>query len=80
MSSGAETVIGEVAGRARVATMAQLPGFWADGPRRVRQVLDETTAGQLVPVIGRTYPLGAAAEAHADIEGRRFIGKSLLLT
>ncbi|TQM35579.1 NADPH2:quinone reductase [Pseudonocardia cypriaca] len=80
MSSGAEAAVGEVAGRVRVATMAQLPGFWADGPRRVRKVLDETAAGRLVPVIGRTYPLGAAAEAHADIEGRRFIGKSLLLT
>lgn len=59
--------------------MAQLPGFWADSPRRVRHVLSETAVGRLAPIIGRTYPLAEAAAAHADIEARRVIGKSLLL-
>jgi NADPH:quinone reductase-like Zn-dependent oxidoreductase len=79
MSSGAETEIGGTGRRVSVVGMSQLPGFWADGPRRVRHVLGETAAGRLAPIIGRTYPLAAAAVAHADIEARRFIGKSLLL-
>jgi NADPH2:quinone reductase len=36
--------------------------------------------GRLHPVIGQTYPLEHAADAHAAIEARRSIGKSLLLT
>ncbi|WP_232662733.1 zinc-binding dehydrogenase [Pseudonocardia sp. TRM90224] len=79
MSSGSEAALSGTDRRVRVLGMSQLPGLWTDGPRRVRHVLDETAAGRLAPIIGRTYPLGAAAEAHADIEARRFIGKSLLL-
>lgn len=79
MSSGAEAEVDGADRGLRVAGMSQLPGFWADGPRRVRHVLAETAAGRLAPVIGRTYPLAAAAAAHADIEARQFVGKSLLL-
>jgi NADPH:quinone reductase len=80
MSSGAATTIG-AGDRARltVADMSQLAEFWAEAPRRVRAVLRSASAGRLVPLIGRTYPLADAAAAHADIEGRRFVGKSLLL-
>jgi NADPH2:quinone reductase len=35
--------------------------------------------GRVVPVIGRTYPLGEAAEAHRSIEARDVFGKSLLI-
>ncbi|MEJ3658355.1 zinc-binding dehydrogenase [Actinomycetes bacterium KLBMP 9759] len=79
MSSGAEAALSGTDRRVRVVGMSQLPALWADGPRRIRQVLDDTAAGRLAPIIGRTYALDAAAEAHADIEARRFIGKSLLL-
>jgi NADPH2:quinone reductase len=47
MSSGAETVVDEGARRLSVVGTSQLPGFWADSPRRVRQVLSETAAGRL---------------------------------
>jgi NADPH:quinone reductase len=83
MSSGSDATITDATiadARLRVVGMSQLAGFWPDSPRRVRHVLAETAAGRLAPIIGRTYPLAAAAEAHADIEARRFIGKSLLLT
>jgi NADPH2:quinone reductase len=81
MASGAETTISEVdRQRLTVVDMAQLPEFWPDTPRRVKHVLAEAAAGRLTPVIGQTYPLAAAATAHADIEARRFTGKTLLMT
>jgi NADPH2:quinone reductase len=50
-----------------------------EGHRRLRDVLAEAAAGRVAPVIGRTYPLRDAAEAHRRIEAREVIGKSLLL-
>jgi NADPH2:quinone reductase len=41
-------------------------------------VLAEAAAGRLRPVIGQTYPLERAAAAHAAIEARQTIGKTLL--
>jgi len=49
------------------------------GRQRLRDVLAEAAAGRLAPVIGRTYSLEDAAEAHRSIEAREVIGKSLLL-
>jgi NADPH2:quinone reductase len=43
------------------------------------QALALAAAGRLKPVIGQTYPLERAADAHAAIEARQSIGKSLLL-
>jgi NADPH2:quinone reductase len=43
------------------------------------RALAEAAAGRLEPVIGRTYPLEKAADAHAAIEARDFVGKLLLL-
>lgn len=81
MTSGAETTIGEAdRRRLTVVDMSQLPGFWPETPRRVQQVLHEAAAGRLRPIIGRVYGLAEASTAHEDIEARRFIGKSLLLT
>jgi NADPH:quinone reductase len=40
--------------------------------------LDEAAAGRLKPVIGQRFPLDNAAEAHAAIQGRRTVGKTLL--
>jgi len=40
--------------------------------------LDEATAGQLTPTIGQVFPLERAADAHAAIESRAVIGKTLL--
>ncbi|GAA4536079.1 zinc-binding dehydrogenase [Amycolatopsis samaneae] len=80
MASGAETVLADAdRRRLTVVDMAQLPEFWPDTPRRVRHALAEAAAGRLRPVLGQTYPLAEAAAAHADIEARRFLGKSLLV-
>jgi NADPH2:quinone reductase len=36
-------------------------------------------AGRIRPVIGQTFPLEQAADAHAAIEARSTVGKTLLL-
>ncbi|WP_234365555.1 zinc-binding dehydrogenase [Streptomyces sp. RTd22] len=41
--------------------------------------LEEAAAGRLRPVIGQTFPLERAADAHAAMEARTTIGKTLLL-
>ncbi len=52
-------------------------------PERMRELsrraLDDAAAGGLRPLIGQTFPLSAAADAHAAIEARATIGKTLLL-
>ena len=42
--------------------------------------LTEAAAGRLEPVIGQTFPLDRAADAHAAIEARATVAKTLLLT
>jgi NADPH2:quinone reductase len=44
----------------------------------VAQALAEAAAGRLRPVIGQTFPLERAADAHAAIGARSVIGKTLL--
>jgi NADPH:quinone reductase len=44
-----------------------------------RSALAEAAAGRLRPVIGQTFPLARAADAHAAIEARETIGKTLLI-
>ena len=52
-------------------------------PERMRELsrraLNDAAAGGLRPLIGQTFPLPAAADAHAAIEARATIGKTLLL-
>ena len=45
----------------------------------IANVLAEAAAGRLRPVIGQRFPLEQAAAAHAAIEGRATIGKTLLV-
>jgi NADPH2:quinone reductase len=51
----------------------------ADLARLAGRALAEAAAGRLRPVIGQTYPLERAADAHAAIEARTVIAKTLLL-
>lgn len=51
-----------------------------DQQRLTRQALAEIAAGNIHPVIGQTFPLDRAADAHAAIEARTVVGKTLLLT
>jgi NADPH2:quinone reductase len=50
-----------------------------DATRTVARALAAAAAGHLRPIIGRTYPLDRAAEAHAALENRTAVGKTLLL-
>jgi NADPH2:quinone reductase len=54
------------------------------GPAQMRELSTEAlaraAAGQLKPLVGQTFPLDRAAEAHAAIEARATIGKTLLRT
>ncbi|HSK21774.1 MAG TPA: NADPH:quinone oxidoreductase family protein [Egicoccus sp.] len=62
-------------------------GFWLmhamrDPQRHLAAPMDElfamTAAGDLRPVVGRTYALADAAQAHRDLRERRSMGKLLL--
>lgn len=43
-----------------------------------RSALDEAAAGRLRPLIGQRFPLDRAADAHAAIQSRATVGKTLL--
>jgi NADPH2:quinone reductase len=47
--------------------------------RLAAAALAEAAAGRLRPVIGQTFPLGRAADAHAALEARATLAKTLLL-
>lgn len=51
----------------------------ADFRRLAAQAFSEAAAGRIKPVIGQTFPLEQAAGAHAAIEARSAVGKTLLL-
>ena len=51
-------------------------------PRRMALIaagLDAAARGELVPVIGQTFPLVKAADAHAAVEARTVFGSTLLV-
>ncbi|NUR97935.1 MAG: zinc-binding dehydrogenase, partial [Kribbellaceae bacterium] len=52
------------------------PAEWQELTRRA---LDELAHGRIAPTIGQTFPLSEATAAHAAIEDRRTVGKTLLL-
>lgn len=52
------------------------PGELKDATERA---LREAAAGQIRPLIGRTFPLVEAGAAHSAIEERQVVGKTLLL-
>jgi NADPH2:quinone reductase len=52
------------------------PGQRAD---LARQILPDVLSGKVRPLIGQTFPLAEAARAHAMIEAREAIAKTLLI-
>jgi NADPH:quinone reductase len=51
-----------------------------DMRRMLARALSEAVAGRMRPVIGQTFPLERAADAHTAIEARAVVGRTLLLT
>lgn len=47
--------------------------------RLAEQAVNQAAAGRVRPVIGQTFPLEQAADAHAVVENRTAVGKTLLL-
>jgi NADPH:quinone reductase len=81
-ASGDFTPLDENAAREREITVRGISAVQfspEERNRRARDALAHAAAGRLAPIIGRTYPLQDAAEAHRRIEAREVIGKSLLL-
>jgi NADPH2:quinone reductase len=79
MASGSFAPVTPELARTRQVTV--LPGA-AASPEELaawsREALAEAAAGRLRPVIGQEFGLAAAADAHAAIEARTTVGKTLL--
>jgi NADPH2:quinone reductase len=58
--------------------MEQLVEGWPHRKKWARRVLEEAAADRIRPLIGQTCPLEHAAEAHAAIENRESIRKTLI--
>jgi NADPH:quinone reductase len=81
-SGGFATIDPEEARRRQVAVRGidQVRGTAPEvARRRLERALSEAAAGRIKPVIGQTFPLERAADAHAAIEAREVIGKTLLV-
>ncbi len=63
----------------RVLGFEQLAEVGANQKRLAERVFAAAAAGRIRPVIGRTFPVERAADAHAAIEARAVLGKTLLL-
>lgn len=77
MASGSFAGI-PAADRPDVARVSAGPLSQADSTALTRRALDLAASGRLRPVIGQRFPLERAADAHAAIEARETIGKTLL--
>ena len=79
MASGSFTPVTPELVQQRRVTIGQGPAVSpADGVAWQQKALDEAAAGRIRPVIGQELELEQAAAAHAAIEARTTIGKTLL--
>lgn len=63
----------------RLIGMADLGNDADKNHRNLRRLLADAAAGKVRPFVGQTFPLERAGEAHAAIEERRTVGKTVLL-
>ncbi len=81
MASGAWARISDEAAARRGVELIGLSRLAPEETRALTEgALAEAAAGRLRPVIGQRYPLDRAADAHAAIESRATVGKTLLVT
>ncbi|XVQ06815.1 zinc-binding dehydrogenase [Spirillospora sp. CA-255316] len=81
-SSGEATLIDPAEARSKGVEVIGIEQLFDFGPNVVRwaeQMMSQAAAGIVRPVIGQTFPLERAADAHAAIENRTAVGKTLLL-
>jgi NADPH2:quinone reductase len=55
---------------------AALPGYQTE---LVAEAIGHVQAGRIRPVVGQRYPLEHAADAHAAVEARQTVGKTVLI-
>jgi len=79
LASGAWAEVSEEDAAARGVSLVRSLGGPAEMRAFTESALSEAAAGRLVPVIGRRFPLERAADAHAAIESRATLGKTLLV-
>jgi NADPH:quinone reductase len=77
-SGGFAPVTHAMAGDAQVDVCSGGPSSPEESMALTRAALAEAAAGRLRPIIGQQHPLRDAAAAHAAIEARTTIGKTLL--
>ncbi|TDB73189.1 zinc-binding dehydrogenase [Micromonospora sp. KC723] len=81
-SSGEATVIDREEARHRGVEVIGIEQLFDFGPNSVRWaelVINQVAAGLIRPIIGQTFPLERAADAHTAVENRTAVGKTLLL-
>ncbi|WP_199432675.1 zinc-binding dehydrogenase [Qaidamihabitans albus] len=79
LAGGAPAAIpGELAAARGVSVSWGIGGRPAELRAFAKSALAEAAAGRLRPVIGQRFPLERAADAHAAIESRATVGKTLL--
>jgi NADPH:quinone reductase len=81
MASGEWARISDEAAAGRGVELIGLSRLATEKTRALTEdALAEAAAGRLRPVIGQRFPLERAADAHAAIESRATVGKTLLVT
>jgi NADPH2:quinone reductase len=80
LASGTWTAVSEDEAAERGVTLVRPSATPADLRAYTESALAEAAAGRLRPVIGQRFPLANAADAHAAIQSRATIGKTLLET
>ncbi|WP_284744345.1 zinc-binding dehydrogenase [Amycolatopsis sp. RTGN1] len=79
LAGGSWAEVSEEDAAARGVSLVRSIGSPAEMRGFTESALSEAAAGHLVPVIGQRFPLEKAADAHAAMESRTTVGKTLLV-